>query len=194
MATATKTRGAVEEMERLEREWAEARAEADDLARELTATAAKAQGLGDDRRRLAHNEPGLVLHDDQPNPAIEDNPIVLIDAEIGKIPDLADLKLRVDHAGRLATFAEQRFKQHIAENFAELADAEEQRAREDVEAANAMIAVAAEQVEAVLTRAHRLMQLAGAGRRDNRVPQLDHISSTARDLRQRRIAAPVVSR
>jgi hypothetical protein len=194
MATATKPPGAVEEMERLEQAWGDAQGEADELAREFTAKAAQAQGLLNDRRRLLHKEPGLVLHDDQPNPAIKDNPIVRVDAELGKLGALDDLKARAEHARRLATFAEQRFKQHIAENFAELADAEEQRAREDVEAANAMIAVAAEQVEGLVTRCHRLMQLAGAARRDTRVPQLDHIGAVARDLRERRISAPVVSR
>ena len=134
MTTATKTKSAAAELEKLKTVQAKADAEASRLGREHGEHQRRHRALSDERQRLAHREPGLVTHTGEPNTRVKANPISTIDEQLAAIPDLGDLYAQVEHARRIADRARLDVETFVGENTVELHEA--LRPKADAVAAN----------------------------------------------------------
>jgi hypothetical protein len=183
MTTATRSRPKTDVLAGLaEREdaWATAKAEASKLGSELGLKTREGEALVDQRRRLAHHEPGLVDHQGNPNPAVKDNPVAAIDSQLTALGDLVDLRARVEHARALEERAKQSAQDftcsHLDEILVELEPDGQVLVAEVVRVMGEMHVAAAD----LLNMARRVEGLKGTDRQrlHLRVPAVD----TASDL------------
>jgi hypothetical protein len=177
MTTATKTRPTTDVLAALaEREqvWADAKAEASRLGSEFGVKSREAEALRDQRRRLIHDEPGLVDHTGQPA-AGKDNPVKRIDSELAALGDLPDLAAQVQHARQLEERAKQATNDYVAAHLDEILSALGPEANAAVAEVARCMADLAAAAGSYLGMARRVDGLRGTDRQRQhlRVPAID---------------------
>ncbi len=177
MPTATtKTKTATEQLVELEAEREEIRQRLRTQRHEHSNTAKSTEELTNQRRRLAHRNPGLVDHTGSPVGG-DENPVAVLDAELKKLANVDDLYAKAGHTARLEQVADAKVREfievHGIELLAEFNEQEEGAAATEFISTRDAFRIAGERI---FSREHRREQL-GAERNDSLVASISHVLS-----------------
>ena len=175
-----------------EQEHTEAAALTNQASRTLKQQKDRAIELSDQRRQLADRDPKLILHTNEPNPEIEGNPLIAIDAELAKI-DLADLEARLEHARKLEAKAKGDLDALIFASYSRLEEALAPEAEAAQDKALAALREAEASLEEFAGWHRRFIQLAShaPGLEARSVRGIEHVAALQKALRDPALPSPI---
>ena len=183
---------ALRNLQAVEAEHTKAAEAANEASRTEKEATDRAIALSDQRNALADKEPRLILHTNEPNPEIEDNPLIPIDAELAEI-DLQDLHARTEHARKLEAKAKADLDAVIFSSYPRLEEGLAPEAEASREKAIDALNAANEALEEFAGWHHRFTHLAAQapGLEARSVRGIEHVAALQKALRDPALPSPI---